>query len=119
MSASRATSGAMSPTLMSSLRDSISSIVADNSQLSPETDLLIGYAAKSISHNVVTQLEQASDITFQYTDDQTYMLGHTVLDVYDKTLQQMRSRLGAVTTALHVRRTIIVDIALFVGKSRL
>ena len=105
----------LSPGLMMALKESVAQLKPDYAGLTPEADLFIGYIAKSIANNMVTQLEAASAESFVKTTDRVYMHHATVLSTLDKIIEYMRRRSPA--ASLGVKRTIIVDVKDFVGKS--
>ena len=114
-SQSSSSSSHLSPTLLNSLTASMSGVPSDEDALAPETDLLAGYIAKSLSSNVVVQLQQARNDTVQATDNSWAYPGKSLMDILDFVLNRMRTR--PPTTRLDIRRKIIVDISSLVGKS--
>jgi hypothetical protein len=108
------TSKSLSPGLEKALKASADRVKPDDSELSPETDLLVGYIGKAISSSVVSQLERATNVTRQYTNNPVYMSTNNMLSVYDMVLDQMR--ISSPAAVVGVQRTIIVDILDFVRK---
>ncbi|KAF1972975.1 hypothetical protein BU23DRAFT_568799 [Bimuria novae-zelandiae CBS 107.79] len=114
MSTSDSTSSSsISPTLGNAFIRSIAGFATDQqAALSPESDLLVGYISQSVTSNIVMQLEQASEMTFQYTNNPAAMNGHTFLEIFDNVLYSMRGRSSA--ALLGIKRVIIVDIEDFI-----
>lgn len=108
------TSKSLSPGLEKALKASADRVKPDDSELSPETDLLVGYIGKAISSSVVAQLERATNVTRQHTNNPVYMSTNNMLSVYDMVLDQMR--ISSPAAVVGVQRTIIVDILDFVRK---
>jgi hypothetical protein len=90
-------------------------LTASEKGLPAETQLLIDCAAKSISASMLTQLEQAADVSHQYTNSETAMYGRTSVEVFDRVVRDMFNHNLFHTLGIH--RTIIVDITQFVGRS--
>jgi hypothetical protein len=82
--------------------------------LPAETKLLIDYVAKSIAASMLTQLEQAADVSHQYTNSKDVMYGRTSVEVFDRVVRDMFNHNLFHTLGIH--RTIIVDIVKFIGK---